>query len=52
MTHLASTPQPIAIYTGQERAEVRQRLSENPPDILLTFMMLERLMTRQDERDR
>jgi len=42
-----------ARYTGQESAEERQRISENPPDILLTnFMMLELLMTRQDELDR
>ena len=40
-------------YTGQEKTEERQRISENPPDILLTnFMMLELLMTRQDEIDR
>ena len=46
-------PVTFAIYTGQERAEERQRISENPPDILLTnFMMLELLMTRQDELDR
>ncbi len=42
-----------ARYTGQESAEERQRISEDPPDILLTnFMMLELLMTRQDELDR
>jgi Lhr-like helicase len=40
-------------YTGQEDNEERRRISENPPDILLTnFMMLELLMTRQDELDR
>ena len=40
-------------YTGQDDAETRRRISENPPDILLTnFMMLELLMTRQDEVDR
>ena len=40
-------------YTGQDDAETRHRMSENPPDILLTnFMMLELLMTRQDEVDR
>ena len=40
-------------YTGQDDAETRRRISENPPDILLTnFMMLELLMTRQDEIDR
>ena len=40
-------------YTGQEEAAERRRIAENPPDILLTnFMMLELLMTRQDEVDR
>jgi hypothetical protein len=46
-------PVTFARYTGQEDAEERKRISENPPDILLTnFMMLELLMTRQDELDR
>ena len=40
-------------YTGQEDNEERRRIADNPPDILLTnFMMLELLMTRQDELDR
>ena len=40
-------------YTGQESEEERQRLASNPPDILLTnFMMLELLMTRQDDKDK
>ncbi|AXF09995.1 DEAD/DEAH box helicase [Paraburkholderia graminis] len=40
-------------YTGQEKDEERQRLASNPPDILLTnFMMLELLMTRQDDKDK
>jgi superfamily II DNA/RNA helicase len=40
-------------YTGQEDSEERRRIADNPPDILLTnFMMLELLMTRQDELDR
>ncbi len=40
-------------YTGQESADDRSRIAENPPDILLTnFMMLELLMTRQDDVDR
>lgn len=40
-------------YTGQENDEERQRLAANPPDILLTnFMMLELLMTRQDDKDK
>ena len=46
-------PVTYARYTGQEDAEERQRVADNPPDILLTnFMMLELLMTRQDELDR
>ncbi len=43
----------IARYTGQEKDEERKRIAADPPDILLTnFMMLELLMTRQDETDR
>jgi ATP-dependent helicase YprA (DUF1998 family) len=42
-----------ARYTGQESDTERQKIASNPPDILLTnFMMLELLMTRQDELDR
>lgn len=42
----------FARYTGQEGDAERQRVANNPPDILLTnFMMLELLMTRQDELD-
>lgn len=40
-------------YTGQETREEHDRVANNPPDILLTnFMMLELLVTRQDDRDR
>ncbi|MEF8727487.1 MAG: DEAD/DEAH box helicase [Accumulibacter sp.] len=40
-------------YTGQEDDDERQRLAAHPPDILLTnFMMLELLMTRQDDKDK
>lgn len=40
-------------YTGQEDEEERKRIASNPPDILLTnFMMLELLMTRQDDKDK
>jgi len=40
-------------YTGQESDDERQRLASHPPDILLTnFMMLELLMTRQDDKDK
>lgn len=46
-------PVTFARYTGQEDAEERERIKNNPPDILLTnFMMLEMLMTRQSELDR
>ena len=46
-------PVTFARYTGQENAEQRQQVRDNPPDILLTnFMMLELLMTRQDDTDR
>ena len=39
-------------YTGQENREERQRIADNPPDILLTnFMMAELLLTRQDDLD-
>ena len=43
----------FARYTGQEGLEERERIKNNPPDILLTnFMMLELLMTRQNDLDR
>lgn len=46
-------PVTFARYTGQEDAEERRRIADHPPDILLTnFMMLELLMTRQEEIDR
>ncbi len=39
-------------YTGQESEAQRVEVAKNPPDILLTnFMMLELLMTRQDQVD-
>jgi superfamily II DNA/RNA helicase len=38
-------------YTGQEDAEKREQIAQNPPDILLTnFVMLELLLTRPYER--
>ncbi|MEI2719915.1 MAG: DEAD/DEAH box helicase [Gemmatimonadales bacterium] len=50
---LPDQPISYARYTGQEREEERRRIANNPPDVLLTnFMMLELLMTRQDELDR
>ena len=46
-------PITFARYTGQEPQEERKRIADHPPDILLTnFMMLELLMTRQDDVDR
>ena len=43
----------FARYTGQEGEAERNRIKDNPPDILLTnFMMLEMLMTRQSDLDR
>ncbi|EPX87822.1 Distinct helicase family [Rubellimicrobium thermophilum DSM 16684] len=39
-------------YTGQESQDERQRIADDPPDILLTnFMMAELLLTRQDALD-
>ena len=46
-------PITFARYTGQEDRDERKRIADHPPDILLTnFMMLELLMTRQEELDR
>ncbi len=43
----------FARYTGQEQDSEREAVAASPPDIILTnFMMLELLMTRQDEVDR
>ncbi len=40
-------------YTGQESESDRLAIKDNPPDILLTnYMMLELLLTRQNELDR
>lgn len=45
-------PVSYGIYTGQESTDERRTMATNPPDILLTnFMMLELLMTRQNELD-
>lgn len=49
------SPRPVTFgrFTGQESIAERERLRDSPPDILLTnFMMLELLMTRQDDLDR
>jgi len=43
----------VARYTGEDDDDKRNSVADNPPDILLTnFMMLELLMTRQDDVDR
>jgi len=43
----------FARYTGQEEQEERERIRNKKPDIILTnFMMLELLLTRQNDRDR
>lgn len=42
----------FARYTGQEQESERKKVADLAPDIILTnFMMLELLMTRQDELD-
>jgi very-short-patch-repair endonuclease len=44
-------PVTYARYTGQEDSETRQRILNNPPDILLTnYVMLELLLTRPFEQ--
>ena len=46
-------PFTVARYTGQEKTVERERIKNNPPDILLTnFMMLELILTRHEEIDR
>jgi ATP-dependent helicase YprA (DUF1998 family) len=46
-------PLTFARYTGQDDTKERERIADHPPDILLTnFMMLELLMTRQEDVDR
>jgi len=50
---LGAEPVTFARYTGQTTSEEREKIAKNPPDILLTnFMMLELMMTRQDEVDK
>jgi superfamily II DNA/RNA helicase len=44
-------PLTFAKYTGQESADERENIKNNPPDIILTnYMMLELIMTRASER--
>lgn len=46
-------PVTFARYTGQERGEERERILQDPPDVLLTnYVMLELILTRPDERNR
>jgi hypothetical protein len=43
-------PISFAKYTGQEKGEVREKIKNQQPDIILTnYMMLELIMTRQTE---
>ena len=54
-TGYSSGAEPVTFtrYTGQETSEERDQIAKNPPDIILTnFMMLELMMTRQDEVDK
>jgi ATP-dependent helicase YprA (DUF1998 family) len=53
LENVSPAPVSVARYTGQEDDDERRRIASNPPDILLTnFMMLEYLMTRQDDLDK
>lgn len=43
----------VARYTGQESTEERERIANNPPDILLTnYMMMELILTRGSDVDK
>jgi len=45
------SPVTYARYTGQESEEERKRITDNPPDILLTnYVMLELILTRIEEQ--
>ncbi len=45
-------PVRFARYTGQEKGPERDAIRQNPPDILLTnYMMLELLLTRNEDRE-
>ena len=47
----SKSPVRFARYTGQEKAEEREAIRSDPPDILLTnYMMLELLLTRSEDR--
>lgn len=46
-------PFTVGQYTGQESEAERQKIADNPPDILLTnFMMMELLLTRGTPKDK
>lgn len=46
-------PFTVGQYTGQESEVERQKIADNPPDILLTnFMMMELLLTRGTPKDK
>ena len=48
----AAPPVTVDRYTGQEKAAEKERIRQNPPDILLTnYVMLELMLTRPHERD-
>lgn len=45
-------PVRFARYTGQEKADEREAIRANPPDILLTnYVMLELILTRREDRE-
>jgi ATP-dependent helicase YprA (DUF1998 family) len=45
------SPMTFKRYTGQEKADEREAIRSNPPDVLLTnYMMLELLLTRREDR--
>jgi len=47
---IGQSPVRFALYTGQEKGEVREAIRKHPPDILLTnYMMLELLLTRSED---
>ncbi len=55
LSNIRSPEAPLTVerYTGQEEESVRNRIAQNPPDILLTnFMMLELILTRYEPIDR
>jgi Lhr-like helicase len=52
-SHCDAPPATFGRYTGRQDEAERNRLASDPPNILLTnVMMLELLMTRQDDRNR